>query len=54
MTAGDHWAFRLTANRVHTVHRKEGEPRKLTAHLTPVHQMGWLLDSDARTPRLPH
>mgnify|MGYP003781083051 CR=1 FL=1 len=27
LTAGDHWAFRLTANRVHTVRRKEGEPR---------------------------
>jgi CRISPR system Cascade subunit CasE len=31
---------------VHTIRRKEGEPRKLTAHLTPVHQMGWLLDEE--------
>lgn len=46
LTAGDRWAFRLTANPVHTVRRKEGEPRKLTAHLTPVHQMGWLLDEE--------
>ncbi|MFF9497174.1 type I-E CRISPR-associated protein Cas6/Cse3/CasE [Streptomyces flaveolus] len=46
LTAGDHWAFRLTANPVHTIRRKEGEPRKLTAHLTPVHQMGWLLDAE--------
>ncbi|MEU0769521.1 type I-E CRISPR-associated protein Cas6/Cse3/CasE [Streptomyces albogriseolus] len=44
LTAGERWAFRLTANPVHTIRRKEGEPRKLTAHLTPVHQMGWLLD----------
>ncbi|WP_186779842.1 type I-E CRISPR-associated protein Cas6/Cse3/CasE [Streptomyces salinarius] len=46
LTAGGRWAFRLTANPVHTVRRKEGEPRKLTAHLTPVHQMGWLLDEE--------
>ncbi|MEU3251412.1 type I-E CRISPR-associated protein Cas6/Cse3/CasE [Streptomyces sp. NPDC006997] len=46
LTAGDRWAFRLTANPVHTIRRKEGEPRKLTAHLTPAHQMGWLLDED--------
>lgn len=46
LNTGDHWAFRLTANPVHTVRRKEGEPRKLTAHLTPVHQMGWLLDEE--------
>lgn len=46
LTTGDRWAFRLTANPVHTVRRKEGEPRKLTAHLTPVHQMGWLLDEE--------
>ena len=44
LTAGGRWAFRLTANPVHTIRRKEGEPRKLTAHLTPVHQMSWLLD----------
>src|SRR5690606_2525724 len=46
LAAGDTWAFRLTANPVHTIRRKEGEPRKLTAHLTPVHQMGWLLDDE--------
>lgn len=46
LTTGDRWAFRLTANPVHTIRRKEGEPRKLTAHLTPVHQMGWLLDEE--------
>lgn len=43
LTAGGRWAFRLTANPVHTIRRKDGEPRKITAHLTPVHQMGWLL-----------
>ncbi|AZS87258.1 type I-E CRISPR-associated protein Cas6/Cse3/CasE [Streptomyces griseoviridis] len=46
LTAGQHWAFRLTANPVHTIRRKEGEPRKLTAHLTHRHQMGWLLDEE--------
>ncbi|WP_432157530.1 type I-E CRISPR-associated protein Cas6/Cse3/CasE [Streptomyces sp. bgisy153] len=51
LTTGDHWAFRLTANPVHTIRRKDGEPRKLTAHLTPVHQLGWLLD-DERQNRL--
>ncbi|MFI1700600.1 type I-E CRISPR-associated protein Cas6/Cse3/CasE [Streptomyces bobili] len=43
LTAGDRWAFRLTANPVHTIRRTDSEPRKITAHLTPVHQMGWLL-----------
>ncbi|MFE6335237.1 type I-E CRISPR-associated protein Cas6/Cse3/CasE [Streptomyces sp. NPDC002776] len=51
LNPGTQWAFRLTANPVHTIRRKEGEPRKLTAHLTPVHQMGWLLD-DKRLTRL--
>ncbi|MFF0967492.1 type I-E CRISPR-associated protein Cas6/Cse3/CasE [Streptomyces sp. NPDC003703] len=51
LTAGDRWAFRLTANPVHTIRRKEGEPRKVTAHLTPIHQMGWLLD-EKRQERL--
>ncbi|MEV6962802.1 type I-E CRISPR-associated protein Cas6/Cse3/CasE [Streptomyces sp. NPDC051207] len=51
LTAGDHWAFRLTANPVHTIRRKDGEPRKLTAPLTPIHQMDWLLD-DKRQERL--
>ncbi|MCT7353120.1 type I-E CRISPR-associated protein Cas6/Cse3/CasE [Streptomyces sp. 15-116A] len=51
LTTGDRWAFRLTANPVHTIRRKEGEPRKLTAHRTPVHQMGWLLD-EKRQQRL--
>ncbi|MFJ5779763.1 type I-E CRISPR-associated protein Cas6/Cse3/CasE [Streptomyces sp. NPDC093094] len=46
LAAGSRWSFRLTANPVQTIRRKEGEPRKLTAHLTPVHQMGWLLDTD--------
>ncbi|SME92197.1 type I-E CRISPR-associated protein Cas6/Cse3/CasE [Streptomyces sp. Amel2xC10] len=43
ITAGDQWSFRLTANPVHTIRRNDKEPRKITAHLTPVHQMGWLL-----------
>ncbi|MGW9450183.1 type I-E CRISPR-associated protein Cas6/Cse3/CasE [Streptomyces sp. NPDC055632] len=46
LTKGDRWAFRLTANPVHHIRRADGGPRKRTAHLTPYHQMGWLLDSD--------
>ena len=48
LAAGDRWAFRLTANPVHTIRRKEGEPKKITAHLTPVHQMAWLLERQER------
>ncbi|MEV0254739.1 type I-E CRISPR-associated protein Cas6/Cse3/CasE [Streptomyces sp. NPDC050732] len=44
LATGDIWQFRLTANPVHQIRRKEGEPTKRTAHLTPVHQQGWLLD----------
>lgn len=43
LTTGDRWAFRLTANPVHHARRKDDEPTKRTAHLTPAHQMGWLL-----------
>lgn len=43
LTKGDTWAFRLTANPVHSIRRKADEPTKLTAHVTPRHQMGWLL-----------
>ncbi|MFD3442358.1 type I-E CRISPR-associated protein Cas6/Cse3/CasE [Streptomyces sp. NPDC058685] len=48
LTPGHHWAFRLTANPVHTIRRKEGEPKKITAHLTPVHQTAWLLERQER------
>ncbi|WP_455361919.1 type I-E CRISPR-associated protein Cas6/Cse3/CasE [Streptomyces sp. SYSU K21746] len=48
LSPGDRWAFRLTANPVHTIRRKDDEPRKRTAHLTPVHQMAWLLDRQER------
>lgn len=43
LAEGDVWAFRLTANPVHSIRRKEGEPTKRTAHITPRHQMSWLL-----------
>jgi len=43
LTAGDRWAFRLTANPVHTIRRTDDEPAKITAHVTPRHQQGWLL-----------
>ncbi|WP_326698482.1 type I-E CRISPR-associated protein Cas6/Cse3/CasE [Streptomyces sp. NBC_01754] len=37
------WTFRLTANPVHSIRRKEGEPTKRTAHRTAGHQLQWLL-----------
>lgn len=40
---GDEWAFRLTANPVHTIRRTEEEPTKITAHVGPRHQQHWLL-----------
>ncbi|MDB1087701.1 type I-E CRISPR-associated protein Cas6/Cse3/CasE [Streptomyces sp. ACA25] len=43
LTTGSTWAFRLTANPEHSIRRKPGEPTKRTAHLTPAHQMAWLL-----------
>jgi CRISPR system Cascade subunit CasE len=48
LTAGDRWSFRLTANPVHSIRRTPDEPRKLTAHLTAVHQTRWLLDRQDR------
>ncbi|MGY1583834.1 type I-E CRISPR-associated protein Cas6/Cse3/CasE [Streptomyces sp. MN13] len=48
LAAGERWAFRLTANPVHTIRRTDNEPRKVTAHLTPVHQMNWLLERQER------
>jgi CRISPR system Cascade subunit CasE len=48
LTAGGQWAFRLTANPVHTIRRHHNEPRKITAHLTPIHQMRWLLERQER------
>ncbi|MER5629507.1 type I-E CRISPR-associated protein Cas6/Cse3/CasE [Streptomyces nitrosporeus] len=43
LSAGSTWAFRLTANPVHSIRRKEGEPTKRTAHRTAHHQIQWLL-----------
>ncbi|MFE2865721.1 type I-E CRISPR-associated protein Cas6/Cse3/CasE [Embleya sp. NPDC059259] len=43
LSPGGIWAFRLTANPVHNIRRTDGEPTKRTAHRTPRHQMGWLL-----------
>ncbi|MBB1255658.1 type I-E CRISPR-associated protein Cas6/Cse3/CasE [Streptomyces alkaliterrae] len=42
LAKGDTFAFRLTANPVHSVRRHAGEPTKRTAHVTPRHQLGWL------------
>ncbi|MFD8731375.1 type I-E CRISPR-associated protein Cas6/Cse3/CasE [Streptomyces sp. NPDC059611] len=43
LTQGEIFAFRLTANPVHHIRRKDSEPTKATAHITPAHQMDWLL-----------
>ncbi|MFE6384814.1 type I-E CRISPR-associated protein Cas6/Cse3/CasE [Nocardiopsis dassonvillei] len=48
LEAGQTWAFRLTANPVHSIRRKDGEPTKPTAHVTPRHQAGWLLQRQER------
>lgn len=43
LTAGGTWDFRITANPVHSIRRKEGEPTRRTAHVTRRHQQQWLL-----------
>mgnify|MGYP000031549928 FL=1 len=43
LATGDQWAFRLTANPVHTARRKDDEPTKVTAHVGLRHQRDWLL-----------
>jgi CRISPR system Cascade subunit CasE len=48
LTKGDTWAFRLTANPVHSIRRDNDEPTKITAHLGPAHQLGWLLRQQDR------
>lgn len=48
LVADSTWTFRLTANPVHSIRRKEGEPTKRTAHVTPRHQIEWLLAQQTR------
>ncbi len=48
ITAGDTWAFRLTANPVHSIRLTDGEPTKRTAHVTARHQLGWLFQQQER------
>lgn len=43
LATGDRWAFRLTANPVHSIRRHADEPTKVTAHVGPRHQTAWLL-----------
>ncbi|WP_328869600.1 type I-E CRISPR-associated protein Cas6/Cse3/CasE [Streptomyces sp. NBC_00287] len=48
---GDVWAFRLTANPMHHIRRETdppGSPTKRAAHVTPRHQIGWLLSRQQR------
>ncbi|MET8957281.1 type I-E CRISPR-associated protein Cas6/Cse3/CasE [Streptomyces sp. NPDC004533] len=40
---GTDWNFRLTANPVHHARTHDGQPTKRTVHLTPRHQLQWLL-----------
>lgn len=47
LAKGSTWSFRLTANPVHSVRRKDGEPTKRTAHVTSRHQIAWLLSKQA-------
>ncbi len=44
LSKGSTWSFRLTANPVHSIRRKDDEPIKRTAHITARYQMRWLLD----------
>lgn len=48
LKTGDIWTFRLTANPVHSIRTKDGEPTKRTAHITAHHQLGWLLKQQER------
>ncbi|WP_327682624.1 type I-E CRISPR-associated protein Cas6/Cse3/CasE [Kitasatospora sp. NBC_00458] len=48
ITTGSTWAFRLTANPVHSIRRTPDEPTKRTAHLTHRHQAAWLLKQQER------
>ncbi|MGW0671914.1 type I-E CRISPR-associated protein Cas6/Cse3/CasE [Streptomyces sp. NPDC002746] len=48
LSADSVWEFRLTANPVHSIRRKEGEPTKRTAHRTPRYQIEWLLKQQGR------
>jgi CRISPR system Cascade subunit CasE len=49
LAEGDVWNFRLTANPVHSIRRTDSEPTKRTAHLTPKHQVQWLLNQQERS-----
>lgn len=42
ITRGQRFAFRLTANPVHTV--TEGEKKRRVAHITAEHQLRWLIE----------
>ncbi|CAL2060915.1 type I-E CRISPR-associated protein Cas6/Cse3/CasE [Streptomyces sp. TR1341] len=51
LAVGSIWGFRLTANPVHHIRRPEDSreaPTKRAAHITPRHQIGWLLDRQQR------
>ena len=47
LTEGQRYAFRLTANPVHTVTDSQGK-KTLYGHETPEYQMGWLMERQER------
>ncbi|MFF7589170.1 type I-E CRISPR-associated protein Cas6/Cse3/CasE [Kitasatospora purpeofusca] len=49
IAAGSTFAFRLTANPVHSIRRKPDEPTKRTAHVAQRHQVAWLLKQQKRS-----
>lgn len=48
LSTGGRWAFRLTANPVHSIRRTAEEPTKTTAHIGVRHQQDWLLQRQER------
>lgn len=51
LTPDSSWGFRLTANPVHHIRRPQDPkdtPTKRAAHVTPRHQIGWLLQRQER------
>jgi CRISPR system Cascade subunit CasE len=49
LAVGSTWGFRLTANPVHQIRRKEGEPTKRTAHIVPRYQLEWLVKRQGKS-----
>lgn len=48
LSAGQRWAFRLSANPVRSVAGKRGSRGQISPHITVEHQRGWLLERAGR------